>query len=78
MPSRFRSLHSQGEGEVGCFPSRRSPSVLILGLGGGTAAQRIRELRPGAHIVGVEFDQEADRLLLASLSAGDPSRQRAL
>ncbi|CAL1130716.1 unnamed protein product [Cladocopium goreaui] len=38
------------------------PSVLILGLGGGTAARALRRLRPEAQIVGVELDAEVIRL----------------
>ena len=36
-------------------PKRRR-EVLILGLGGGSAARIVRAIAPGAHIVGVEFD----------------------
>jgi spermidine synthase len=36
--------------------------VLILGLGGGSAARIIRELSPSARITGVEFDAEVVRV----------------
>jgi spermidine synthase len=42
-------------------PSRRR-SVLILGLGGGSAARVVRALAPGARIVGVEMNAEVVRL----------------
>ena len=38
------------------LPAERCRSVLILGLGGGSAARIVRALAPGARIVGVEFD----------------------
>ncbi len=38
------------------LPPRRRRSVLILGLGGGSAARIVRTLAPECHIVGVEFD----------------------
>lgn len=38
--------------------ARRLRSVLILGLGGGSAARLVRALAPRAHIVGVEYDAE--------------------
>jgi spermidine synthase len=47
-------------------PSRsRRPSVLILGLGGGSAARIVRALRPEAQIVGVEFDPAVVRVARA-------------
>jgi spermidine synthase len=36
--------------------ARRAPSVLLLGLGAGSAARVARALAPGARIVGVEID----------------------
>eukprot|EP00434_Breviolum_minutum_P014793 symbB.v1.2.013045.t1/scaffold915.1/size152478/7 len=45
---------------VTCVNSR--PSVLILGLGGGTCASALRRLNPQATIVGVELDAEVIRL----------------
>jgi spermidine synthase len=43
------------------FDGRRAPSVLILGLGGGTVARLVRALSPEAVIVGVERDREVVR-----------------
>ena len=40
------------------LPPQRRRSVLILGLGGGSAARVVRGLAPAAHIVGVELDRE--------------------
>jgi len=40
------------------LPPARRRSVLILGLGGGSAARVVRALAPKAEIVGVEFDPE--------------------
>ncbi len=40
------------------LPPRRRRSVLILGLGGGSAARLARALAPEARIVGVEIDPE--------------------
>jgi spermidine synthase len=40
------------------LPPARRRSVLILGLGGGSAARLVRALAPRAEIVGVEFDGE--------------------
>jgi predicted membrane-bound spermidine synthase len=40
------------------LPPRRCCSVLILGLGGGSAARLARALAPEARIVGVEIDRE--------------------
>jgi len=42
-------------------PERRS-SVLLLGLGGGSAARVVRALAPRAEIVGVELDPEVVRV----------------
>jgi len=40
------------------LPARLRRKVLVLGLGGGSAARIVRALAPEAHIVGVEFDPE--------------------
>lgn len=40
------------------LPARRRRSLLILGLGGGSAARIARALAPAAHIVGVEIDPQ--------------------
>lgn len=40
------------------LPPRRRGSVLLLGLGGGSAARLVRALAPEARIVGVEIDPE--------------------
>jgi len=40
------------------LPPARRRSVLILGLGGGSAARLVRALVPRAEIVGVEYDAE--------------------
>jgi spermidine synthase len=40
------------------LPAARRRSVLILGLGGGSAARLVRALAPRARIVGVEIDPE--------------------
>lgn len=40
------------------LPARRRRSVLLLGLGGGSAARLVRALAPQARIVGVEIDPE--------------------
>ncbi|CAE8715012.1 unnamed protein product [Polarella glacialis] len=66
----FASLYRPGQASTGCvwdalaapllaLPSLESsaPRVLILGLGGGSAARTIRALAPRAEIVGVEFDE---------------------
>ena len=39
------------------LPAQRRQRVLILGLGGGSAARLVRAIAPGARIVGVEFDR---------------------
>ena len=39
------------------LPARRRRSVLILGLGGGSAARLARALAPAARLVGVELDR---------------------
>jgi spermidine synthase len=38
------------------LPARRRRRVLVLGLGGGSAARIVRAIAPDCHIVGVEFD----------------------
>jgi spermidine synthase len=38
------------------LPAARRCSVLILGLGGGSAARIARAIAPAAHVVGVEYD----------------------
>jgi SAM-dependent methyltransferase len=43
------------------LPPARRRSVLILGLGGGSAARLARALAPRARIVGIEFDPEVVR-----------------
>jgi spermidine synthase len=43
------------------LPRSRRRSVLILGLGGGSAARVVRALAPRAEIVGVELDPEVVR-----------------
>lgn len=40
------------------LPAQRRRRVLILGLGGGSAARLVRALAPSARIVGVELDPE--------------------
>jgi spermidine synthase len=40
------------------LPPNRHQSVLLLGLGGGSAARVVRALAPRARIVGVELDRE--------------------
>ena len=44
------------------LPSARRRSVLLLGLGGGSAARVVRALAPRARIVGVEIDPAVVRL----------------
>lgn len=43
------------------LPPQKRKSVLILGLGGGSAARLVRALAPGARIVGVERSAEVVR-----------------
>jgi spermidine synthase len=43
------------------LPAERRRSVLLLGLGGGSAARVVRAVAPGARIVGVEIDPEVVR-----------------
>jgi len=40
------------------LPVARRRTVLILGLGGGSAARLVRTIAPRAHVVGVEFDRD--------------------
>jgi spermidine synthase len=47
---------------VSALPRRRRRSVLLLGLGGGSAARVVRVLAPRARIVGVEIDPSVVRL----------------
>ena len=47
---------------LAALPSRRRRSVLLLGLGGGSAARVVRALAPRAQIVGVEIDPSVVRL----------------
>lgn len=47
---------------IAALPSRRRRSVLLLGLGGGSAARVARALAPRAQIVGVEIDPSVVRL----------------
>lgn len=44
------------------LPPRRRRRVLVLGLGGGSAARLVRALAPAAHVVGVELDAEVLRV----------------
>jgi spermidine synthase len=46
------------------LPASRRTRVLILGLGGGSAARIVRALAPSARIAGVEFDSEVVRAAL--------------
>jgi len=47
---------------ITALPRRRRGSVLLLGLGGGSAARVARALAPRARIVGVEIDRSVLRL----------------
>ena len=47
---------------ITALPRRRRRSVLVLGLGGGSAARVARALAPRAKIVGVEIDPSVVRL----------------
>lgn len=47
---------------VAALSPRRRRSVLLLGLGGGSAARVVRALAPRARIVGVEIDRSVVRL----------------
>ncbi len=44
------------------LPTARRRRILLLGLGGGSAARIVRALAPGAHIVGVELSADVVRL----------------
>ena len=44
-----------------CLPPARRRRVLVLGLGGGSAARLVRALAPRAHIVGIERSAEVLR-----------------
>ena len=65
----FASLYRPGRETTGsvwdgiaagllALPPARRRSVLLLGLGGGSAARVVRAVAPQAHIVGVEIDPE--------------------
>jgi spermidine synthase len=65
----FASVYRQGTPRTGsvwdalaapilALPPARRRSVLILGLGGGSAARLARELAPRARLVGVEIDPQ--------------------
>jgi spermidine synthase len=47
---------------ITALPRERRRSVLLLGLGGGSAARVVRALAPRARIVGVEIDSSVVRL----------------
>jgi spermidine synthase len=47
---------------ITALPRQRRRSVLLLGLGGGSAARVVRALAPRARIVGVEIDPSVVRL----------------
>jgi spermidine synthase len=47
---------------IAALPRQRRRSVLLLGLGGGSAARVVRALAPRARIVGVEIDPSVVRL----------------
>jgi spermidine synthase len=53
------------------LPPTRRRSVLILGLGGGSAARLVRALAPGARIVGVELDPDVIRAARSHFGLGD-------
>jgi spermidine synthase len=73
LDGSFASLYRPGSSVTGSVwdaiaapllalaPERRS-SVLLLGLGGGSAARVVRALAPRAEIVGVELDPEVVRV----------------
>lgn len=76
------SLHSQGAATKGpvwwalaapmlLLPRTRRRRVLLLGLGGGTAAQVTRSLDPEAELVGVELNPEVIRLAKRHLGLDD-------
>ncbi|CAK0873262.1 unnamed protein product [Prorocentrum cordatum] len=53
------------------LPPCRRTRVLILGLGGGSAARAVRALAPGAQIVGVELEQEVVDVARSQLGLDD-------
>jgi spermidine synthase len=53
------------------LPARRRRRVLILGLGGGSAARLARALAPRARIVGVEIDRRVVALARRRLGLGE-------
>jgi spermidine synthase len=68
----FASWYAPGESLAGpvwnalvapllLLPPERRRTLLVLGLGGGSAARVARALAPAAHIVGVELDAEVVR-----------------
>jgi len=68
----FASLHREDGPATGCvwdaiaapallLTGRRRPRVLVLGLGGGSAARIVRAILPDASIVGVELDRDVVR-----------------
>lgn len=72
----FASLYRAESPATGCvwdalaapllaLPPARRRRVLLLGLGGGSAARIVRALAPEARIVGVELDAEVVRLARA-------------
>jgi spermidine synthase len=52
------------------LPTARRRSVLLLGLGGGSAARVVRAMAPGARIVGVERSAEVVRAARRHLGLG--------
>jgi spermidine synthase len=52
------------------LPPQRRRSVLVLGLGGGSAARVVRALAPAARIVGVEASREVVRAAHRELGLG--------
>lgn len=69
MDGQLASAYRPGRGDTGpvwaalaapllALPEERRRAVLVLGLGGGSAARVVRELAPQALIVGVERDAE--------------------
>ena len=53
-----RSVWDALAASVLALPPERRRSVLLLGLGAGSAARIVRALAPGARIVGVELDRD--------------------
>ena len=73
MDGTFASLYRPGQVTTGsvwdalaapvlALPPARRRSILLLGLGGGSAARIVRALAPKARIVGVELDREVVEL----------------